>query len=100
MRDYAAEAVDLLGDRTIEELGQDRILQLALVRLVEVIGEAASHVPTEFREQHPAVPWREAIAMRNLLVHGYDLIEHEILWETVRSDLPPLVEQLGIILGE
>lgn len=94
MRDYAAEAIELLGGRSVEDLAQDRVLQLALVRLVEVIGEAASKVPADFREKHPDVPWREAVAMRNLLVHGYDIIEHQILWETITSDLPPLVEQL------
>jgi uncharacterized protein with HEPN domain len=99
MRDHASEAIDLLGDRSIDDLGRDRILQLALVRLVEVIGEAASKVPADFRERHPEVPWREAIAMRNLLVHGYDIIEHRILWQTITSDLPPLLEQLGKVLA-
>lgn len=99
MRDYAAEAVELLGERSADDLQADRVLQLALVRLVEVIGEAASKVPAEFREAHPDVPWREAITMRNLLVHGYDIIEHQILWETIRTDLPPLVARLDAILG-
>ena len=67
---------------------------------MEVIGEAASKVASEFRTKHPEVPWREAVAMRNLLVHGYDVIEHRILWETISSDLPPLVEALNRILGD
>jgi uncharacterized protein with HEPN domain len=100
MRDYAAEAVELLGQRTAEDLKGDRVLQLALVRLVEVIGEAASKVPAELRERYPDVPWREAVAMRNLLIHGYDIIEHQILWETIRSNLPPLVDHLQEILTE
>ncbi len=99
MRDYAAEAVELLGGRNVDELRSDRVLQLALVRLVEVIGEAASRIPMEFRAEHPSVPWREAVAMRNLLVHGYDIIDHQILWNTIRSDLPPLVDQLRSILS-
>jgi len=100
MRDYAAEAVELLGQRTVENLKSDRVLQLALVRLVEVIGEAASKVPADFQQRYPNVPWREAVAMRNLLIHGYDIIEHQILWETIRSNLPPLVDRLQEILAE
>ena len=100
MRDYAAEAVAMLGDTGLEQLRDDRKLQLALVRLVEVVGEAASKVPNDFRERYPTLPWREAVAMRNLLIHGYDVIEHEILWHTVTSNLPPLVEELNHILDE
>ena len=100
MRDYATEAVELLGQRTVEKLKGDRVLQLALVRLIEVIGEAASKVPADFRQRFPNVPWREAVAMRNLLIHGYDIIEHQILWETIRSNLPPLVDHLQDILAE
>jgi uncharacterized protein with HEPN domain len=90
---WPVEAIGLLGGRSVEDLAQNRVLQLALVRLVEVIGEAASKVPADFRGKHPDA-WREAVAMRNLLIHGYDIIEHRILWETITSDLPALVEQL------
>ena len=100
MRDYATEAIALLGTRTVKEFEGERILQLALVRLVEVIGEAASKVEEDFRARYPIVPWREAVAMRNLLVHGYDIIDHGILLETIKTDLPPLVEQLQSILAE
>ena len=98
MRDYASEAIELLGESTIEQVERDRVLQLALVRLVEIIGEAASRVPAEFRELHPGLPWREASSMRNLLIHGYDIIRIDILVKTIRQDLPELVGQLDAIL--
>jgi len=94
MRDHATEALQLLGDRAIDQVQADRVLQLALVRLVEVLGEAASRVPKEFREEHPDLPWREASSMRNLLIHGYDIIRIDLLVKTIREDLPGLVVQL------
>ena len=99
MHDYAAEAIELLGSKTIEEVQVDRLLQLALVRLVEVVGEAASQVPADFRDLHPNLPWREASSMRNLLIHGYDIIRIDILVKTIQQDLAVLVRQLEAILG-
>lgn len=100
MHDYASEAIDLLGDKSVREVESNRVLQLALVRLIEVIGEAATQVPAEFREQHPYLPWREACSMRNLLIHGYDIIRIDILVKTIQKDLAPLVRQLKAILAE
>jgi uncharacterized protein with HEPN domain len=98
MRDHAAEAIAMLGGRTAEELHSDRMLQLALVQLIEIVGEAASRTPDDFRLQHPQVPWRLAADMRNKLIHGYDLIEYTIVHDTVKLDLPPLVELLDTIV--
>ncbi|MEX0643125.1 MAG: HepT-like ribonuclease domain-containing protein [Pirellulales bacterium] len=94
MLDHAQEAVEMLGDKTEADVAQDRKLELALVRLVEVVGEAAAQVPTEFRDAYPELPWREATSMRNMLIHGYDLVRYDILCNTIRYDLPPLIEQL------
>jgi uncharacterized protein with HEPN domain len=99
MHDYAAEAIELLGNKSVEEVEADRLLQLALVRLVEVVGEAASQVPADFRDLHPVLPWREASSMRNLLIHGYDIIRIDILVKTIQQDLAELVRQLKAILG-
>ncbi len=98
MRDNAAEAITLVGEKSTEEVESDRVLQLALVRLVEVIGEAASRVPANFRDMHPDLPWRQASSMRNLLIHGYDIIRIDILVKTIREDLPGLVKQLDTLL--
>lgn len=98
MRDHAREAVDLLGSATVEEVIGDRTLQLALTRLVEIIGEAATRVAPQLRSQYPRVAWREAAAMRNKLIHDYDYVDVEVVYHTVRRDLPTLIEQLDEML--
>ena len=80
MLDHTREALEMVGGRSRADLDADRQLNLALVRLVEVIGEAAGRVPEAFRLRHPQVPWRATVGMRNRLIHGYDVIDFDILW--------------------
>ena len=94
------EAIDLLGSKSVEELRSDRVLQLALTQLIEIVGEAASQVPDELRRDHPSIPWQTAADMRNRLIHGYDVIEFSIVYDTVKDDLPPLVQQLDAIVQD
>ena len=100
MRDLALEAIEMLGDTPLAKLRNDRMLQLALVQLIEIVGEAASRVSEEVREKYPSIPWQLAADMRNKLIHGYDLIEFSIVYDTVTIDLPPLAEQLQIIIEQ
>jgi len=100
MRDHAQEAIDLLAKQGQDQLRRDRVGQLALMRLIEVIGEAASWVDPSFRSQYPSLPWRDAISMRNRLIHGYHTVRVEALLTTVIEDLPPLVDELNRILDE
>jgi uncharacterized protein with HEPN domain len=83
MRDHAREAVELAAGRTRADLDRDRVLNLALVRLAEVIGEAASQVPAEFRERYPEVPWQQIVGLRHRLIHGYDSVDFEVLWTII-----------------
>ena len=98
MRDHAKEAVELSRGRSRNDLDTDRLLNLALVRLLEVVGEAPNHIPEDFRQRHIEVPWREISDLRNRLIHGYDIVNFDILWAIVKQDLPPLVDQLTAIL--
>jgi uncharacterized protein with HEPN domain len=91
MLNHANEATDLLGLLSREALRDDRTRQLALTRLVEIVGEAANRVSYATRQAHPEIPWRQIINMRNRLIHGYDVIDYDLLWDTVTTDLPPLV---------
>ena len=100
MLDHSREAVEMTRGRTRADLDRDRLLNLALVQLVEVIGEAASRLPEEFRSRHPQVPWRQTVGMRNRLIHGYDTVNMDILWTIIQEDLPPLIEQLEAIVRE
>jgi uncharacterized protein with HEPN domain len=100
MLDHAREAVEIVRNRSRTDLDTDRMLNLALVRLMEIVGEAVTRVPEEFRSRHPQVPWRDVADLRNRLIHGYDTVNFDMLWTIVRDDLPPLIEQLEAILEE
>lgn len=91
MLDYANEAVSLIQGRLRADLDTDRLLNLALVRLVEIVGEAAGRVSKDVQRQYPRIPWAQIVGMRNRLIHGYDFLDFDILWQTVTEDLPPLI---------
>ncbi len=76
------------------DLESDRRLNLALVRWLEIVGEAASRVPKETCALHPEIPWADIVGLRNRLIHGYDAVNFEILWQIVTQDLPPLIDRL------
>ena len=94
MRDHAHEVAALVHGRTRGDLDSDRLLALAVVRLLEIIGEAAARVPVEKRALLPGVPWSSIVGLRNRLIHGYDDVDHDIVWMIVTTDLPLLVAQL------
>lgn len=98
MLDAAKEAVSFTEDKKRADLDTDRKLVLAIVRLVEVIGEAADHVSGKFQEAHPEIPWPIIVGMRNRLAHAYFEVDLDRAWDTVKDDLPPLIAGLeGII---
>jgi uncharacterized protein with HEPN domain len=99
MLDHAREAVALAEGRTRADMDSDRLLELALVRLLEIVGEAASRVPQEDRALYPDIPWPQIVGLRNRLIHGYDAVDNDILWQIVAHDLPPLVTALEEILA-
>jgi len=100
MVDHAREAMAMVQGKSRRDLDQDRKLNLSLVRLLEIVGEAANRIPKQERERHPHVPWAEIIGLRNRLIHGYDEVDFDILWEIVTHDLPPLVASLESIVAE
>lgn len=72
----------------------------AATRAVEIVGEAASQIDPAARQTLLNVPWRQAIDMRNKLIHGYRSLQPEILYETIRDDFPPLIAELERILND
>lgn len=92
MLDDAQTAMRLTHERTRRDLDEDEGLAHSLVRVVQIIGEAANHVDQSIRESNPSVPWVQIISMRNRLVHAYFDINLDIVWNTVHEDLPPLIE--------
>ena len=83
------------------DIDADRQLNLALVRLLEIVGEAAARTTERERGLYPDIPWLEIIGLRNRLIHGYDSVDFDILWIIINKDLPPLIEKLerGIAKG-
>jgi uncharacterized protein with HEPN domain len=100
MLDAAREAVQLAEGRTAAEIEADRLRELALERLFEVIGEAAAQTPVEVRERYPSIPWSRIVGMRNEIIHGYATVDVEIVVRTIRGSLPGLIEQLERALAE
>ncbi len=99
MLDHALEAISICTVSAPEEFERDRIQTLALTRLISIIGEAANRVSQEARTQTPEIPWRDVITMRNRLIHAYDEVDFEVLLETIKDDLPSLVDQLQCALS-
>lgn len=97
MRDHAREAMSLVVGQSRADLDANRILSLAIVRLLEILGEAAARVPDDVRQVHANIPWSQIIGMRNRLIHGYDQVDLDIVWAVVALDLPTLVAQLDQI---
>ena len=94
----ARDAVRFATPLTFPEFEADRLRQLAILKSVEIIGEAASRISEETKAEHPNVPWTQIIGMRNRLVHAYFAIELDIVWKAVQDDLPPLIAQLEALV--
>jgi uncharacterized protein with HEPN domain len=100
MLDAALEIQQYMQSSTRDDLNRDRKLVHSLVRLLEIIGEAASQVSEGLRESTPEVPWPVIIGMRNRLVHAYFSINLSIVWSTSTQDIPPLIAELKRLLGD
>jgi uncharacterized protein with HEPN domain len=96
----AEEAVGFADGRDRDDLDADRMLALALVRSIEIVGEAGARVSEEGRAAVPDVPWREIVAMRNRLIHAYFDVDPDIVWQTIKEDMPPLIVTLKDALSE
>lgn len=86
MLDAALLAQSYLRDSSLESFRHDTMCQDAVIRRIELIGEAARRVSERMRSAHPEVPWAAMIAMRNLMIHDYDDVDMDIVWDTVRQD--------------
>lgn len=94
MLNYSREVLESVRNISRSELDSNRLLNLALVRLLEIIGEAANRVSSEKKLEHPRIPWGEIVSLRNRLIHGYDQVDFDILWQIVKNDIPALIAVL------
>jgi uncharacterized protein with HEPN domain len=99
MLEAAREAVQFLEGRDAVAVRSDRMRALAIVKSIEVIGEAASKVGAEMRTRHPEIPWEEAKRMRNRLVHGYYDVDAQRVVDTVRGNVATLIPVLEAALA-
>jgi len=97
MLDAARDAQSFAKGVSRQDLDQNRQLTLAVVKSMEIIGEAANRISNEVREQFPSLPWRDIVAMRNRLVHVYYDVDLDVVWSTLQHDIPMLIEALSEI---
>ena len=91
IRDSAKEALFFVKNRTREDLDHDRMLSLALVRLIEIMGEAANNVSGPCQAKYFKIPWRQIIGMRNRITHAYFDVNFDIVWQVITQDLSSLL---------
>lgn len=91
-------ALEHLGDVQRGEFEKDILLQDAVVRRLEIIGEATRRISKETKQKYPHLPWKEMLGMRNAAIHEYDDLDLDLVWDTVARDLPDLVKELEKII--
>jgi uncharacterized protein with HEPN domain len=91
-------AMDYVLGKSWDDFYDDIQCQDAVVRRIEIIGEAARRVSQATRDKYPQIPWREMTSMRNLVIHEYDVVDINQVWDTVQNKLPPLIGELATIV--
>ena len=92
-------ALRFLGNLTAKDLKEDQKSLFAVIRAVEIMGEAAARVSEETRNEHTQIPWRDITAMRNRLIHGYFDIDTVIVWNTVSNEIPMVIPDLKALIS-
>ena len=84
---------------TLDTYLESALIQSAVERQLEILGEAARRLSEEFRQSYPEIDWRRIIGLRNILIHRYDEIRQQTIWQTVITELEPLLTQLESVLS-
>jgi uncharacterized protein with HEPN domain len=98
MLQAAREADDMMKDCDLADFLDNHMLQRAVERCLEIIGESARHVSSDGQAAVPGIPWRDIIGQRNILAHEYGQIDYELLYKTVMEDIPELIRLLEAAL--
>lgn len=96
--DAMEKAVTLINESGYDRFMEDFRINFAVTRALEIIGEAAKRLPDSFREKYPEVPWKDMAGMRDRIIHGYDNIDLQIVWDTVNYEIPqimPIIRQIS-----
>jgi uncharacterized protein with HEPN domain len=105
--DYVEDILDamdkaeiLLEGVTYDQFEADFRINFAVVRALEIVGEATKRLPMTLRDQYPDIPWQEMAGMRDRIIHGYDTVNLRIVWETVKRRIPTVKPQIQQILAD
>ncbi len=90
----AQDAREFAKGLNLQSFKQCKLHQNAIVRSLEVLGEAANHVSADYRSDHPELPWAEMVGILNRLIHGYNKVSLEIVWDVVQNELPELIKKI------
>ncbi len=100
MVEFASNSMDLLGDLDRTDLEADMRSRYAVIRAVEIVGEAATRVSDDTRRRLSTLPWRQIIGMRHMVIHGYDAIRLDVVVDVVRNRMPILIAEISKVLGD
>ena len=100
IQDAARRLQTICTGKTMEQLLADWLATAALERFLEIVGEGVKRLPLDLRSRYPSVPWKEIAGTRDYLSHGYDDVDHQILWDAVQKDLPVLLATIEQMLME
>jgi uncharacterized protein with HEPN domain len=91
---------EFVDGKSFEDYENNKVLRFAVIKNMEIIGEAAYLLTKEFKLRHPLIEWEDMIGMRHILVHGYYQIKDEIIWATIETELQPLKESILLLLAD
>jgi uncharacterized protein with HEPN domain len=98
--DAMEKAESLLEGVSYQQFEFDFRINFAVVRALEIIGEAAKRLPDDLRNQYPGIPWRGMAGMRDRIIHGYDNVDLQIVWDVVMRDIPEIKPKISKILKD